>query len=123
MANKGFTMKVKTSNKYVTLSPQIISEQIIDANFGEVFVKEVNLSATNWNENLQQTIELAGILSSDTPVVTKILEGTAEQMKQQEEAFNCINPITGVFSTDNAVRFTCKTKPQVDFKIQIYWTR
>lgn len=123
MANKGFTMKVKTSNKYVTLSPQIISEQIIDANFGEVFVEEVNLSATNWNENLQQTIELAGILSSDTPVVTKILEGTAEQMKQQEEAFNCINPIMGVFSTDNAVRFTCKTKPQVDFKIQIYWTR
>lgn len=123
MANKGFTMKVKTSNKYVTLFPQIISEQIIDANFGEVFVKEVNLSATNWNENLQQTIELAGILSSDTPIVTKILEGTAEQMKQQEEAFNCINPITGVFSTDNAVRFTCKTKPQVDFKIQIYWTR
>ena len=123
MANKGFTMKVKTSNKYVTLSPQTISEQIIDANFGEVFVKEVNLSATNWNENLQQTIELAGILSSDTPVVTKILEGTAEQMKQQEEAFNCINPITGVFSADNAVRFTCKTKPQVDFKIQIYWTR
>lgn len=123
MANKGFTMKVKTSNGYVTLSPQTFSNQVIDADFGEVFIKVITLSVMNWNENLQQTVDVTGILSSDTPIVTKILEGTAEQMKQQEEAFNCINPITGVFSTDNAVRFTCKTKPQVDFKIQIYWTR
>ena len=122
MANKGFTMKVKTANGYVSLYPQTLLEKIDGLNIGSVYKQIVTLSVNNW-QDLQQTVDVADILESDTPVVTKILEGTAEQMKQQEEAFNCINPITGVFSTDNAVRFTCKTKPQVDFKIQIYWTR
>lgn len=123
MANKGFTMKVKTSNGYVTLSPQTFSNQVIDADFGEVFIKVITLSAINWNENLQQTVDVTGILSSDTPIITKVLEGTTEQMKQQEKAFNCINPIIGAFSIDNAIRFTCNIRPQVDFKVQVYWTR
>lgn len=123
MANKGFTMKVKTSNGYVTLSPQTFSNQVIDADFGEVFIKVITLSAINWNENLQQTVDVSGILSSDTPIITKVLEGTTEQMRLQENAFNTLDPIVGVYSFDGKVRFTCKTLPQVDFKVQIYWTR
>ena len=122
MANKGFTMKVKTANGYVSLYPQTLSEKIDGFNIGSVYKKIVTLPVNNW-QDLQQTVDVADILESDTPMVNKILEGTTEQMQLQENAFNTLDPIVGVYSFDGKVRFTCKTLPQVDFKVQVYWMR
>ena len=122
MANKGFTMKVKTANGYVSLYPQTLLEKIDGFNIGSVYKQIVTLSTNNW-QDLQQTVDVTDILESDTPMVNKILEGTPEQMRLQENAFNTLDPIVGVYSFDGKVRFTCKTLPQVDFKVQIYWTR
>lgn len=122
MANKGFTMKVKTANGYVSLYPQTLLDKIDDLNIGSVYKQIVTLPVNNW-QDLQQTVEVADILESDVPMVNKILEGTVEQMRLQENAFNTLDPIVGVYSFDGKVRFTCKILPQVDFKVQIYWTR
>lgn len=122
MANKGFTMKVKTANGYVSLYPQTLSKKIDGLNIGSVYKQIVILPANGW-QNLQQTVEVADILESDVPMVNKILEGTIEQMRLQENAFNTLDPIVGVYSFDGKVKFTCKILPQVDFKVQIYWTR
>lgn len=122
MANKGFTMKVKTANGYVGLYPQTLLKKIDDLNIGSTYKQIVTLPANNW-QDLQQIVEVADILESDTPMVNKILEGTVEQMELQESAFNMLDPVVGVYSFDGKVRFTCKTLPRVDFKVQIYWTR
>lgn len=123
MANKGFTMKVKTGNGYVNLYPQTLLSQIENVDIGEVYKVEIVLSADGWNEDYQQTVAVNDILESDTPMITKILEGTEEQIKAQANAYNLINPIIGVYSSDGNVKFTCSDKPQVDFKVQVYWTR
>lgn len=123
MANKGFTMKVKTNNGYVTLYPQTLTTQIENNDIGEIYKAEVILKADSWNNSFQQTVTVDDILESDIPIIVKILEGTAEQMKQQENAYTLLNTITGVYAFDNKVRFTCTEKPQVDFKVQVHWTR
>lgn len=123
MANKGFTMKVKTNNGYVTLYPQTLITQIENNNIGEVYKIVVTLKADSWNNSFQQTVTVDDILESDIPMIVKVLEGTVEQMKQQENAYTLLNTITGVYAFDNRIRFTCTEKPQVDFKVQVYWTR
>lgn len=123
MANQGVTMKVKSGNSYVTLYPQTLTTLIQNNNIGEVYKTEIELEVDDWNDAFQQTIAVADILQSDTPMVVRILEGTVAQMKKQENAYNLLNPITGVYAGDGFVRFTCKDKPQVNFKVQVHWTR
>ena len=78
--------------------------------------------ASNWVNN-RQTVNLTGVSSSDIVDCTKILTGTAEQMKAQNQAFSLIEPSTGVNSGKDSITFICTSTPTVDFQVQINWTK
>lgn len=123
MANQGITMKVKSGNKYVTLYPQTLTNLIENNNLGEVFRAEVELLVEAWDEDFQQEISIENIKKTDIPMATKILEGSVEEMKKQENAYNKLDPIVGIYADEGVIRFTCISKPENNFKVQVYWTR
>lgn len=106
----------------VPLYPNTTLGQIIDFNVGEVYGPYLlTLSASNW-ENNQQTLTLEGISSENIPYCTKVLTGTEEEMIAQDQAYALLDPLIGVESLQNAIRFTCTSTPTVDFQVQISWT-
>lgn len=121
--NQGFIMTIKANDgTLVPLYPNTILNQIIDSNLGQVYGPFIlTLSASNWVNN-QQTLPLDGIASENVPYCVKVLTGTQEQMIAQDEAYSLLNPITGIESLQNEVRFTCTSTPTVDFQVQVSWT-
>ena len=121
----GAVMSIKNqTGDYVSLYPQTIQSQVNDFNkLGETFGPYIlELNSANWVNN-QQTLDLTDILSSDIPYCVKILEGTQEQMQAQQDAYNLLNPLTGVESLDGQIRFTTTSTPITTFKVQIHWFR
>ena len=121
--NRGFVMTIKANDgTLVPLYPNTTLGQIIDFNVGEVYGPYLlTLSASNW-ENNQQTLTLEGISSENIPYCTKVLTGTEEEMIAQDQAYALLDPLIGVESLQNAIRFTCTSTPTVDFQVQISWT-
>ena len=121
--NQGFVMTIKANDgTLVPLYPNTTLSQIIDLTLGEVYGPfTLTLSANNWVNN-QQTLPLEGISSVNVPYCVKVLTGTPEQMMAQDEAYSLLDPITGIESLQNEIRFTCTSTPTVDFQVQISWT-
>ena len=123
--NTGFTMTIKANDgTLVPLYPQTTLDQIVGWNAGLTYgYHSFLLNSKKWDENNQQTVELNGITSNDIPICIKSLSGTQEQMTAQDAAYNLLDPIIGVESLQNAVRFTCTSKPTVNLIVTITWTR
>ena len=120
----GATFSIKNNqDNYISLYPQTTMEQVIDFKLGEAYGPYVfELLSTGWVNN-QQTFALNGITADDVPKCVKILEGTVEEMQAQQEAYNLLNPLTGVESLENQIRFTVTSVPTTTFKVQITWFR
>lgn len=123
-SNLGFTMTIKANDgTLVPLYPNTTQSQVLGWDIGEVYGPYIlTLYASNWVNN-RQTVSLTGVSSSDIVDCTKILMGTAEQMKAQNQAFSLIEPSTGVSSGQDSITFICTSTPTVDFQVQINWTK
>lgn len=122
--NLGFTLSVKnTQGNYIPLYPNTIQSQVIDWEVGEVYGPyTLSLPASGWSNN-QQTVVLPGISPNNIPFCVKVLSGTASEMIAQDQAYSLLDPLVGIESLENQVRFTCtNTVPAVDLQVQIYWT-
>lgn len=121
--NEGFVMTIKaTDGTLVPLYPNTTIEQVIDWDVGEVYGPYVlNLPVSGWVEN-QQTVALDGISSENIPVCVKVLSGSTEEMIAQDQAYGLLDPLIGIESLQNEVRFTCTSTPTVDFQVQVSWT-
>lgn len=123
-SNLGFVMTTKANDgTLIPLYPNTLPSQVIDWNVGEVFGPyQITLSANSW-ENNQQTVTINGIESTDIPYCVKVLTGTQAEMQAQDKAYSLLLPLTGIESLTNQIIFTCSATPQVDFQVQISWTR
>lgn len=122
--NLGFEMTIKANDgTLVPLYPQTIKDQVLGWNIGQVFGPyQFTLTSNGWSNN-QQTVNLNGVSSEDKVICVKVLSGTQAEMKQQDQSYNLLNPMTGVESLQNQIRFTCTSTPTSDFTVQISWTR
>lgn len=122
--NLGFEMTIKANDgTLVPLYPQTIKDQVLGWNIGQVFGPyQFTLTSSGWSNN-QQTVNLNGVSSEDKVTCVKVLSGTQAEMKQQDQSYNLLNPMTGVESLQNQIRFTCTSTPTSDFTVQISWTR
>lgn len=121
--NQGFVMTIKaTDGTLVPLYPQTIKDQVVGWNAGEIFGPyQITLSSNNWI-NKQQTISLDGINSEIIPECVKVLSGTEDQMKKQDYAYSLLDPLYGIESLQNEIRFTCVHVPNIDFDVQVHWS-
>lgn len=121
---KNFEMNYKNNQGYVKIYPNTTTEQVMGYNLGEVFGPyELTLNANNWEDGVlapNQTKQLDGLRKEDYVVCTKVLNGTSEQMKQQDEAYSLL---TTVISLDNYIKFGSSEIPGVDIDVQISWVR
>ena len=124
MPNLAFELNIKANNgTYVPLSPNTIKSQIIDWSMGELYGPiQVTLPASGW-QNLQQTVTVEGIQSTDIPFCVKVLSGTVDEMKAQDAAYSKLDPRRGIESLTNQIRFTAVSTPVTDFQVQIHWFR
>ena len=124
MPNLAFKLNIKANNgTYVPLSPNTIKSQIIDWSMGELYGPiQVTLPASGW-QNLQQTVTVEGIQSTDIPFCIKVLSGTVDEMKAQDTAYSLLDPRRGIESLNNQIRFTAVSTPVTDFQVQIHWFR
>ena len=80
------------------------------------------LLAANWadvsgNAPFTQTVNIQGILSTDSPFVDVVLSSTTETAKSQLEAFGCLSKIE---TADGYITATClDTKPTIDIPIKM----
>lgn len=123
-SNQGFVMTIKaTDGTLVPLYPTTIIDQVTDWNVGEVYGPYVlNLPATGWSDN-QQTVSLDGVMPTDILKCTKVLSGNQEEMMAQDQAYSLLDPLRGIESLQNQIRFTCTSTPTVDFTVSVSWTR
>lgn len=119
-----FTLTDIVNDLQIPLYPKTIREQVIDWNIGDFCGPySITLSANNWN-NLQQTVDLSDIRSTDIPFCVKVLSGTTDEMLTQDKAYSMLSPTTGIESLDGQVRFTCSREvPSIDMQVLVYWTR
>lgn len=79
----------------------------------------------SWTSNddgsFTQDVALAGIKSTDVPVVGVILSSDTDAAKLQGKAFACVNRITT--STNNLTMYCYTTKPETAFTIQLLTVR
>lgn len=122
--NLGFEMTIKANDgTLVPLYPQTIKDQVLGWNIGQVFGPyQFTLTSSGWSNN-QQTVNLNGVSSEDKVTCVKVLSGTQVEMEQQDQSYNLLNPLIGVESLQNQIRFTCTSTPTSDFTVQISWTR
>lgn len=122
--NLGFEMTIKANDgTLVPLYPQTIKDQVLGWNIGQVFGPyQFTLTSSGWSNN-QQTVNLNGVSSEDKVTCVKVLSGTQAEMEQQDQSYNLLNPLIGVESLQNQIRFTCTSTPTSDFTVQISWTR
>ena len=80
------------------------------------------LLAANWadvsgNAPFTQTVNVQGILSTDSPFVDVVLSSTTETAKSQLEAFGCLSKIE---TAAGSITATClDTKPTIDIPIKL----
>lgn len=80
------------------------------------------LLAANWadvsgNAPFTQTVNIQGILSTDSPFVDVVLSSTTETAKSQLEAFGCLSKIE---TAAGSITATClDTKPTIDIPIKL----
>lgn len=72
---------------------------------------------TSGNAPFTQTVNIQGILATDTPIIDVVLSSTAETAKSQLEAFSCLSKIE---TADGSITATClDTKPTIDIPIKL----
>lgn len=123
-SNLGFTMTIKaTDGTLVPLYPKSTKDQVLGWNIGESHGPyQFTLTTSGWNNN-QQIVTLDGVMDTDILRCTKVLTGTKEEMIAQDEAYSLLDPVTGIESLPNQIRFTCTSTPSVDFTVSVSWTR
>lgn len=123
MSILGFDMKVKVADGYAKLNPSTSVGQIFGFEEGFVYGPyDLTLTVDGW-VNGEQTLALADILATDIPFVGRALSGTTDEMKSQDIAFKLLDTYTGVESLDGQIKFTTTTVPDVDYTVQVWWTR
>lgn len=119
----GFNWKVKTEDGYALLNPVTSVSQVYNLNKGQVFGPyTIEVQANAW-ENNQQTFSIPNILSTDIPMVKKILTGTVDEMKAQDEAYALLDELFGVESSVGQITLTTTQTPVTDYQVQVWWTR
>ena len=88
-------------------------------------VKFTTNISTNWvdggNGSYLQTVDIAGILATDTPIVDLILSDVLEDSKAQIAAWNCISRIK---TADGSITLYCfEEKPTVAINVQLLCVR
>lgn len=74
-------------------------------------------SDTSGNAPFTQTLNIQGILATDTPIIDVVLSSTTETAKSQLEAFSCLSKIE---TADGSITATClDTKPTIDIPIKL----
>lgn len=72
---------------------------------------------TSGNAPFTQTVNIQGILATDTPIIDVVLSQITETAKSQLEAFSCLSKIE---TTDGSITATClDTKPTIDIPIKL----
>ena len=123
-SNLGFTMIIKANDgTLVPLHPKTTKDQVLGWDIGESYGPyQFTLDAAEWSNN-QQTVSLDGVMPTDILKCTKVLSGSQEEMISQDQAYSLLNPITGIESLQNQIRFTCISTPTVNFTVSVSWTR
>lgn len=123
-SNLGFTMTIKANDgTLVPLYPKTTKDQVLGWDIGESYGPyQFTLDAAEWSNN-QQTVSLDGVMPTDILKCTKVLTGTQEEMISQDQAYSLLNPLTGIESLQNQIRFTCTSTPTVNFTVSVSWTR
>lgn len=123
-SNLGFTMTIKANDgTLVPLYPKTIKDQVLGWDIGESYGPyQFTLDAAEWSNN-QQTVSLDGVMPTDILKCTKVLSGSQEEMISQDQAYSLLNPLTGIESLQNQIRFTCISTPTVNFTVSVSWTR
>ena len=123
-SNQCFVMTIKaTDGTLVPLYPQTVRDQVVGWNIGESYGPyQFTLTASGWSNN-QQTVSLNDVMSTDMLKCIKVLSGSQEEMIAQDQAYSLLDPLIGVESLQNQIRFTCKSTPTVDFTVSVSWTR
>lgn len=123
-SNLGFTTTIKANDgTLVPLYPKTTKDQVLGWNIGESYGPyQFTLDAAEWSNN-QQTVSLDGVMSTDILKCTKVLSGSQEEMISQDQAYSLLNPLTGIESLQNQIRFTCISTPTVNFTVSVSWTR
>lgn len=123
-SNLGTTITFNGNNGLLPLYPSTPMSQILGNKFGQLFGPyQLTLSATGWSNN-QQTVALEGVTSDDILYCVKVLSGTADEMKAQDEAYSMLDPRVGIESLDGQVRFTCTSEsPTIALTVQVHWFR
>lgn len=122
--NEGFTLSYKGQNGYIPLYPKTTEDQVIDWNLGSSYGPiQITLLSGNWQNN-QQTISINGVTSNDIIYCIKVLNGTQEEMLEQDAAYSLLDPVVGIESLENSIKFTCTdTSPTVDLTVQVSWQK
>lgn len=120
-SNLGYELSYLGTGGIISLHPRTISEQIDGYNrFGQIFGPyQLTLSQTGW-ENNTQTVALSEVLSSDILTCDKILSGTEDVMKIQDENYGLLESVE---SLDGQVQFICIDEPSDDLTVQVSWAR
>ena len=72
---------------------------------------------TSGNAPFIQTVNIQGILATDTPIIDVVLSSTTETAKSQLEAFSCLSKVE---TADGSITATClDTKPTIDIPIKL----
>lgn len=123
-SNLGFTMTIKANDgTLVPLYPKTTKDQVLGWDIGESYGPyQFTLDAAEWSNN-QQTVSLDGVMPTDILKCTKVLSGSQEEMISQDQAYSLLNPLTGIESLQNQIRFTCISTPTVNFTVSVSWTR
>lgn len=123
-SNLGFTMTIKANDgTLVPLHPKTTKDQVLGWDIGESYGPyQFTLDAAEWSNN-QQTVSLDGVMPTDILKCTKVLSGSQEEMISQDQAYSLLNPLTGIESLQNQIRFTCISTPTVNFTVSVSWTR
>lgn len=122
--NEGFTLSYLGQNGYIPLYPKTTIGQVIDWNLGETYGPiQITLSASDWTGNTQ-IVSVDGVTPNDIVYCVKVLTGTESEMLEQDAAYSLLDPVIGVESLENSIKFTCTdTSPTVDLTVQVSWQK
>lgn len=77
------------------------------------------LSSSNWSSTAPytQTVNVSGILSTDTPIVDVVLSSTTSTAISEMEAWNCVSKIE---TSNGSITATClESKPEISLNVQL----
>lgn len=122
--NEGFTLSYLGQNGYIPLYSKTTTNQVIDWNLGTAYGPiQIILSASNWVNNIQ-TVVVDGVTPNDIIYCVKVLTGTESEMLEQDAAYSLLDPVVGIESLENSIKFTCTdTSPTVDLTVQVSWQK